>query len=126
MSDRQESSGWWLASDGKWYPPESHPSAVAGTAPPAGIGYAGFWLRVWAAIIHSIIVSVAVAILANALNIEGGGLFSSDPSQQRSQRRGDSREPGCYAAVQRLDGEFYLSGDGRQDGAENQGNGSSR
>jgi hypothetical protein len=26
MSDEPEGPGWWIASDGKWYPPELHPS----------------------------------------------------------------------------------------------------
>ena len=26
MSDVSQGSGWWIASDGKWYPPEQHPS----------------------------------------------------------------------------------------------------
>ncbi len=26
MSDVSQGPGWWLASDGRWYPPESHPS----------------------------------------------------------------------------------------------------
>lgn len=26
MSDKPEGPDWWLASDGKWYPPELHPS----------------------------------------------------------------------------------------------------
>ena len=26
MSDKPEGPGWWIASDGKWYPPELHPS----------------------------------------------------------------------------------------------------
>lgn len=37
MSDRSQGEGWWLASDGKWYPPESRPdfdSTFAGL--PAG------------------------------------------------------------------------------------------
>lgn len=34
MSDSSQGEGWWIASDGKWYPPESHPDAVA-AAPPA-------------------------------------------------------------------------------------------
>lgn len=29
MSDTQQGSDWWLASDGKWYPPERHPDYVA-------------------------------------------------------------------------------------------------
>ena len=28
MSDRAEGDGWWLASDGKWYPPESRQEAT--------------------------------------------------------------------------------------------------
>jgi hypothetical protein len=34
MSDRSQGEGWWLASDGKWYPPESRPAAPAPPAPP--------------------------------------------------------------------------------------------
>ena len=26
MSDTSQGAGWWQASDGKWYPPETHPS----------------------------------------------------------------------------------------------------
>ena len=29
MSDTSHGEGWWLASDGKWYPPESHPNYSA-------------------------------------------------------------------------------------------------
>ncbi len=28
MSDTSQGSDWWIASDGKWYPPEQHPSYV--------------------------------------------------------------------------------------------------
>ena len=31
MADRPRNDDWWLASDGKWYPPELHPAA--GPAP---------------------------------------------------------------------------------------------
>jgi len=34
MSDRSQGEGWWLASDGKWYPPEPRPAAAAAPAPP--------------------------------------------------------------------------------------------
>lgn len=27
MADTSQGVGWWIASDGKWYPPEQHPSA---------------------------------------------------------------------------------------------------
>jgi hypothetical protein len=26
--DKRPGPDWWLASDGRWYPPESHPAAV--------------------------------------------------------------------------------------------------
>ena len=29
MSDVSQGSGWWIASDGRWYPPEQHPNYVA-------------------------------------------------------------------------------------------------
>jgi hypothetical protein len=37
MSDTSQGPGWWIASDGRWYPPELHPSAVAHTAQPARV-----------------------------------------------------------------------------------------
>ena len=33
MSDRPQGEGWWLASDGKWYPPESRPAPPTPPAP---------------------------------------------------------------------------------------------
>lgn len=69
MSDRQEGEGWWLASDGKWYPPESHPDARAAAAQETGVRYAGFWLRAWAWIIDAIVVSIGMAIVLTALSI---------------------------------------------------------
>jgi len=31
MSDTAPGPGWWLATDGRWYPPVMHPSAVVPT-----------------------------------------------------------------------------------------------
>jgi hypothetical protein len=31
MSDKPEGPGWWIASDGNWYPPELHPSVTEGS-----------------------------------------------------------------------------------------------
>src|SRR2546430_133741 len=33
MSDTSQGVGWWLAWDGKWYPPESRPVSPAPSAP---------------------------------------------------------------------------------------------
>ncbi len=40
MSDASQGPGWWIASDGKWYPPELHPAVreaprATGAAAPA-------------------------------------------------------------------------------------------
>lgn len=35
MSDVSQGPGWWRASDGKWYPPETHPDYQPPAAPPA-------------------------------------------------------------------------------------------
>jgi hypothetical protein len=34
MSDINEGQGWWIASDGNWYPPELHPSVREAPKPP--------------------------------------------------------------------------------------------
>lgn len=34
MSDTSQGEGWWMASDGKWYPPESHPAYRLPPPPP--------------------------------------------------------------------------------------------
>lgn len=34
MSDASQGPGWWLASDGKWYPPQVPPAAFAPPVPP--------------------------------------------------------------------------------------------
>jgi hypothetical protein len=33
MSDKPEGPGWWIASDGQWYPPELHPSVRDDSSP---------------------------------------------------------------------------------------------
>ena len=43
MSDRSLGTGWWYASDGKWYPPETHPDYRPPAPPqrqanPTGLG----------------------------------------------------------------------------------------
>jgi hypothetical protein len=34
MSDQSQGPGWWMASDGKWYPPETHPDYTPPPPPP--------------------------------------------------------------------------------------------
>ena len=48
MSDKSEGPGWWIASDGKWYPPELHPSVrEEPTTTPAMQGLDGVPRRRW-------------------------------------------------------------------------------
>lgn len=34
MSDTSQGDGWWMASNGKWYPPETHPDYEPPPPPP--------------------------------------------------------------------------------------------
>jgi uncharacterized RDD family membrane protein YckC len=38
MSDVSQGAGWWMASDGKWYPPHLHPSVINLPPPPPAYG----------------------------------------------------------------------------------------
>ncbi len=40
MSDVSQGPGWWIASDGKWYPPEQQPGYAAATPPQSPYGAA--------------------------------------------------------------------------------------
>lgn len=42
MSDVSQGPGWWIASDGKWYPPELHPSVQSQTQVAATAGARGY------------------------------------------------------------------------------------
>ena len=41
MADTSGGPGWWQASDGKWYPPEQHPAALAQAEAAAGAATSG-------------------------------------------------------------------------------------
>ena len=48
MSDKSEGPGWWIASDGKWYPPELHPTVrKESTTQPPMQGLDGVPRRRW-------------------------------------------------------------------------------
>jgi uncharacterized RDD family membrane protein YckC len=38
MADVSQGAGWWIASDGKWYPPHLHPSVAQLPPPPSSYG----------------------------------------------------------------------------------------
>jgi hypothetical protein len=91
MSDVSQGPGWWQASDGKWYPPESHPSGQVpppptSTAPsnPYGPGAwqtadgqwhpaqtmrqspKRFYRRVWFWLLVSLVVVIVIVVAASA------------------------------------------------------------
>ncbi len=48
-----------MASDGKWYPPESLPSVQPTVGREPSERYAGFWLRFWAWLLAAVIISTS-------------------------------------------------------------------
>ena len=107
MSDTSQGSGWWMASDAKWYPPESHPSnlgkslppppdppigpapafaapplAQPGLVDPKGRPLATFWTRVGATLLDGAVASAinyCTATLALGLTATS---FHFDPNRQ--------------------------------------------
>lgn len=76
MNDTPQGPGWWQASDGKWYPPESHPGSAPvapQTVPEAGASGPGdpqrpvWWKRRW------VIVTAAVVVLLLVVSAVSGG-----------------------------------------------------
>ena len=60
MSETSQGPGWWMASDSKWYPPESHPSfRPPGPPPSKAPRFAGWGARVGAFFIDAAIMWVA-------------------------------------------------------------------
>ena len=96
MSDTQQGPGWWQASDGKWYPPDQQPGPAPGQMPygatpqqPYGytqygygygygptVTYSGFWRRVAAYFIDSIILAIPSNIISLAFSAGSTGAFS--------------------------------------------------
>ena len=74
MSEQSQGPGWWLASDGKWYPPESVPAPPPPPLPtplheaqPQN-GESGWWKRNW-----KWAVGLSIALSNANAQIEGGG-----------------------------------------------------
>jgi hypothetical protein len=81
MSDMSQGEGWWQASDGKWYPPETHPNFGGGTvqpgpAPDAEVAKPNLWRRfrslaLWKQVV-AWVVAVFIIIFVIA-GVAGGG-----------------------------------------------------
>ena len=87
MSDTQQGPGWWQASDGKWYPPDQQPGPAPGQVPygytqhgygysygPSAV-YSGFWRRVGAYFVDSIIVGIPTNLVRIVASAGSGGTF---------------------------------------------------
>ena len=76
MSGWAQGPGWWQASDGRWYPPESHPNALL-PPPPVGGLYGQEPLHplrrrtVWLSIIGSVIVVVVAVVVVVLVSVGG-------------------------------------------------------
>jgi len=66
MSDQSQGPGWWLASDGKWYPPQAPHPAPASTPKPGMSGCLKAFLI--AAGVGVILVVVLVAVVSLAVD----------------------------------------------------------
>ncbi len=94
MSDTSQGPGWWQASDGKWYPPESAPGGAAQASPMAGaaglpanqfgeladwgtraIGLIIDWALLFVIVFVGFIVAIILGAISDALGVLVGALF---------------------------------------------------
>ena len=132
MSDQSQRSGWWLASDGKWYAPELHPgstsmsrvprvapttsSPIAGESKsdgpkldgPKRYGQPRHWL-IWATPVIA-----AAAVIAVVLSLTLGGSSAMSTSTPRSNAGGAATSttsaPGANAGTADLTGTYVGAG----------------
>lgn len=78
MSDASQGPGWWLASDGKWYPPQpsSPPTPPPGTGRPPLPRRAWSRFRGWPTWVQIVLVAFAVIVIIGAA--VGGGEDEGD------------------------------------------------
>ncbi|MGI9611225.1 MAG: RDD family protein [Acidimicrobiia bacterium] len=68
MSDSSQGDGWWQASDGKWYPPESAPTATqpepgrSQSRLPDGVRLSSPWIRLAAYLLEGILIVVTLIV----------------------------------------------------------------
>ena len=81
MSDQPQGPGWWQASDGKYYPPESAPSATQGASEPTAAATTEtqpqskpIWKRWWFWVLVVLIAIVVIAVASSG----GDDATSSD------------------------------------------------
>ncbi len=89
MTDRPQGEGWWLASDGRWYPPETRsgeplppPPATWPRADPThvskGLAYVTFWMLLATALVYLAYTVTTIGYLVVFRSGSGAGVQLSD------------------------------------------------
>ena len=116
MSDQSQGPGWWLASDGKWYPPDQAPavpppetwaSPPAGPPPSSGMSTGA---KVAIAVVGGVLGLIVLSVLAIALlGDETESSFESTGTAIDGDDPDDGSDP---EAVEVPDGYVLIEGDG--------------
>lgn len=97
MSDTSQGNGWWMASDGKWYPPQSAPPppAVYVQAPKKGPR--------WGCIIPIGVVGLVIVLLVVIIAVAVGGGKNSTTGGGNKNPAGCTAHPATYPDHQSTD-----------------------
>jgi hypothetical protein len=89
MADDAQGPGWWIASDGKWYPPELHPSRMP--PPPWGANpqNSGATPRTNGLAIASLVLSLTVFLIGPILAIIFGAIARRQIRESKGGQSGD-------------------------------------
>jgi large-conductance mechanosensitive channel len=89
MADDAQGPGWWIASDGKWYPPELHPSRMP--PPPWGANpqNSGATPRTNGLAIASLVLSLTVFLVGPILAIIFGAIARRQIRESKGGQSGD-------------------------------------
>ncbi len=119
MSDQQQGPGWWLASDGKWYPPDQAPVVPPPQTwgpPPGPPPRQGMSSGTKAGIIAASVIGAFVVLIAavTLLGEESTSRFSSTGSAigDASDDRDDEPDPSAGGPVDVPEGFEVIEGDG--------------
>jgi hypothetical protein len=105
MADRPRNDDWWLASDGKWYPPELHPAAEPVNG---GVSSVGDQTSISRGLTNA--VSILVAVASSLLSVAAffGFRFSGEARELGDTASDLSRDP--TASELAYAGWFLLAG----------------
>ena len=89
MSDVAQGPGWWIASDGKWYPPEMHPSRMPPPQPGAIPVMGTSAVRTNGFAIASLVLSLTIFLIGPVLAIIFGVIARRQIRESRGTQSGD-------------------------------------